>query len=82
MKFAHKNEAALVFDENKRRLRLEGRFVLDRIMNEVLAEMTREFNDALTNGELLSLDGNAEARAFFVSSAQAQLQARLVEPRA
>lgn len=71
MNYAYKNEAALVFDSNKKRLRLEGRLVLDRIMNEVLREMAEEFNDALNRGEILSVGGSAsETQEYFTSSAR------------
>lgn len=59
-KYLYKDAVALAFDANKKRLRLEGRILLDRIMNEALAEMTHEFNAGLERGELLNVGGSPE----------------------
>lgn len=74
MNYNYKGQAALAFDENKKRLRLEGRLVCDRIMNEVLREMTSEFQDALLRGEVLTLGGSAaETQEYFTAAARKAL---------
>lgn len=74
MNHIHKGPAELAYDENKKRLRFEGRILLDRIMNEVLDVMTTEFQAALLRGEVLEVGSTREeARAYFARVAQAQL---------
>jgi hypothetical protein len=74
MNYAFKGPAQLAFDENKKRLRLEGRIVLDRLMNQVLRDMTAEFNDALLRGDILTLDGGAsETQEYFTQAARKAL---------
>lgn len=74
MNYAYKGEAALVFDSNKKRLRLEGRLVMDRVMNEVLREMTTEFQAAVLRGEILSVGGSAaETQQYFTAAARKAL---------
>ena len=76
MNHNYKGEAALTFDENKKRLRLEGRIILDRMMNEVLRTMAEEFNEALLRGEVLVVGSTREeARAYFTDAALLQLEA-------
>lgn len=64
--YNHKDAVALAYDANKKRLRLEGRIILDRLMNEALAEMTHEFNEGLQRGELLNIGGSAEELKGFL----------------
>jgi precorrin-6B methylase 2 len=74
MNYNYKSEAQQAFDTNKLRLRLEGRIVLNRIMNEVLREMTQEFQDALLQGEILTLGGSAsETQEYFTTAARKAL---------
>lgn len=58
--YTYKDESALTYDANKIRLRTEGRLLLARLMNEAIAEMTRQFNDAQLRGELLEVTGNQD----------------------
>lgn len=68
--FMKKDEAALRWDEAKKRLRLEGRIVLDRIMNEVLDEAARDFTEGLANGQLMDLpDSREELQRYFTRAA-------------
>lgn len=55
-----KDETALVFDQNKKRIRFEVQLLVDRVLNEALAQMADEFVSALARGELLVLDGNED----------------------
>jgi hypothetical protein len=74
MSYNYKGPAALTFDENKLRLRLEGRIVLQRIMNEVLREMSTEFDAGLLRGEVLSIGGtSAETQEYFTKAARKAL---------
>lgn len=74
MNYNYKGAAQQTFDENKLRLRLEGRIVLNRIMNEVLREMTVEFQEAVLRGEILSVGGSAsETQQYFTAAARKAL---------
>lgn len=76
MNYNHKNQAALTYDENKKRLRLEGRILLDRVMNDVLHEMTEEFTAAILEGKILEIGASREEiQDYFRRSAQRQLEA-------
>ena len=66
MSYNYKNSAALAYDRNKKRLRLEGRLILDELLNEALDAMTCEFNEALANGEVLELEGSREELLGFL----------------
>ncbi len=59
-KYAYKDEAELIYDANKRRLRAEGAIALSRVMNEALNEMTTQFNEGIERGELLEIGGTKE----------------------
>lgn len=70
MAYMKKDEAALRWDEVKKRLRLEGRIVLDRIMNEVLAEADKDFAAGLESGSLMDIpDSRADLQAYFTRAA-------------
>jgi len=76
MNHVHKGPAELAYDENKKRLRFEGRILMDRVMNEVLAHMTDEFQAALLRGEVLEVGSSREeAREYFKRVARLQLEA-------
>lgn len=62
----YKSEVAMAYDRNKKRLRLEGRLVLDELMNEALNEMTGAFNEAAARGEILELEGTREEMLGFL----------------
>lgn len=59
-RYTKRDSVELAYAANVKRIRLEGRIVLDNLMNEALAEMTEEFNERLTRGELLNIEGNRE----------------------
>lgn len=70
----HKDAAAMAYDRNKKRLRLEGRLVLDEVLNVALTEMTTQFNDALVRGDVLELEGTREEILDYLrTAAQRQL---------
>ena len=72
--YRYKDEVALAYDANKKRLRLEGRILLDRIMNEALAEMTDQFNRGLERGEVLLIGGSEdEFKSFLRIAASREL---------
>jgi hypothetical protein len=60
-KFTSKDEATLAYEANKKRLRVEGQLILDRVMNEALRDMTAEFNKNLNRGRIVSLALNEDA---------------------
>lgn len=72
--YGYKDEVALTFEANKKRLRAEGAVILARLMNEALNEMTTQFNAALARGEILSIGASAEEmKGFLRTAAQKQL---------
>lgn len=74
MNYNYKGQAQLAFDNNKLRLRLEGRIVLNQIMNEVLREMAVEFQEGVLRGEVLTLGGSAsETQDYFTKAARKAL---------
>lgn len=58
--YGYKDEVALAFEANKKRLRAEGSILLAEVLNEALNEMTTQFNAALARGEILSIGGTRE----------------------
>lgn len=70
--YRYKDGAAMAYDRNKKRLRLEGRLVLDEVLNVALAEMTTEFNAALLQGETLELEGTREEILSYLRNAAAR----------
>ena len=64
--YNYKDNARLAYDANKKRLSTEGAIILDVIMNEALAEMTAQFNEALANGEILEIGGSREEMKRFL----------------
>lgn len=74
MNHTYKGGPQLAFDEGKLRLRLEGRIVLGRLMNEILREFCEEFNDSLLRGEVLTIGGSAaETQRYFEAAARKAL---------
>lgn len=72
--YRHKDAVSLAYDANKKRLRLEGRLVLDALMNEALNEMTSQFNEALGRGEILDIGGTRdELKALLWATAKREL---------
>lgn len=74
--YSYKDEVALAFEANKKRLRAEGSILLAEVMNEALNEMTVQFNAALARGEILSIGGSREEMKDLLRlAAQKRLQA-------
>lgn len=74
-RFNKKDNIALAFDANKKRLRVEGAIILDELMNEAIGEMTNQFDEALNRGEILHVGGSREEmKGFLRIAAQRQLQ--------
>ena len=74
--YGYKDDVALAFEANKKRLRAEGSIILAAVMNEALHEMTTQFNAALARGEILSIGGSREEMMGFLRDAAAkQLEA-------
>jgi hypothetical protein len=72
--FVYKNNVAMAYDRNKKRLRLEGRLILDELLNEAMNEMTGAFNEAAAKGEILELGGTRdELLGYLRTAAQTQL---------
>lgn len=72
--YLYKDDVALAYDANKKRLRTEGSIMLQAAMNEALSEMTAQFNEALARGEILEIGGSREEmKALLYSAAQKKL---------
>jgi hypothetical protein len=72
--YNYKNDVAMAYDRNKKRLRFEGRLILDELLNEALNEMTGAFNEAAANGQILELEGTRdEMLGYLRQAAQKQL---------
>lgn len=72
--YTYKDNVALAYDANKKRLRAEGSILLAELMNEALSEMTTQFNEALNHGEILEIGGTREEmKALLWKAAQRQL---------
>lgn len=62
----YKDSVGLAYDANKKRLRTEGQIILAALMNEALHEMTAQFNEALSRGEVLEIGGSREEMKEFL----------------
>jgi len=72
--YISKDNVALAFDANKKRLRCEGQIILAEVMNAALSEMTQQFNAALGEGQILEIGGTREEmKEFLRIAAQKQL---------
>lgn len=69
MSYKKKDNVALAFAANVKRIRLEARIVLDHVLNEALAEMSKEFDEGLLRGELLNIAGSPEELKEFLRRA-------------
>lgn len=79
MAYVKKTEEELRWDETKKRLRLEGRIVLDRLMNDVLDEASRDREAGQHGGTLMEVpETRAELQAYFRKAA-ARLITKTVE---
>jgi hypothetical protein len=68
--YTKKDETYLAWKENREKIELQGRQLLRRVLNSALAELDREFKDAIQRGEILSLDyDKAELRALLRGTA-------------
>ena len=72
--YHHKDNVALAYEANKKRLRAEGAILVAELMNEAINEMTVDFNAALAKGQILEIGGTREEmKRFLWQAAQRQL---------
>lgn len=70
------SEVDLVWRENRENINLQGRQILRRVLNTALAELDRQFVEALERGEVLEINpGQEELKELLFKSAQAELVA-------
>lgn len=68
------SEVDLVWRENRENINLQGRQILRRVLNTALAELDRQFVEALERGEVLEINpGQEELKELLFKSAQAEL---------
>ncbi len=68
------SEVDLAWRENRENITLQGRQILRRVLNEALAELDRQFVEALERGEVLEINpGQDELRELLFRSAQKEL---------
>lgn len=78
--YMYKDEAALAWDANKKRLRTEGAIILAEVMNEAINEMTLQFNEALEKGQIVSIGGSREEmKDFLAAAARKQLGSGVID---
>lgn len=58
--YNYKGPERLAYDANKKRLRVECTILTDRIVNEILNEMTLQFNEGLAEGKILEFKGSED----------------------
>lgn len=58
--YRKKKPHELIFDANKKRLRCEGAIILAEVLNEALAVMDEQFQDALLKGEVRTIGGSRD----------------------
>jgi hypothetical protein len=74
--YAKKTEAQLVWKENKEKITLQARQLMNRMLNEALTELSANFQAGLEKGEILNLDAaKEELRQLLLSAAKRELQA-------
>lgn len=68
------SEVDLVWRENRENINLQGRQILRRVLNTALAELDKQFVEALERGEVLEINpGQDELKELLFKSAQAEL---------
>lgn len=68
------SEADLAWRENRENVNLQGRQILRRVLNIALAELDRQFIEALERGEILEINpGQEELKELLFRSAQKEL---------
>lgn len=70
--YRKKDRLALAYDANKKRIRTEGTIILNEVLNSALAEMDRQFQEAVNRGELLSIVATGEEMRAFLRDAAAR----------
>lgn len=60
--YKYKDQAALAYDANKKRLRAEVNIVMSEALNDAIGIMTEDFNSSLHNGIILELKDNKDIR--------------------
>ena len=78
-RYTRKDRTALTYDANKKRIRHELGLLLAEIQNEVLAEMTADFDQAIQNKELLMLGLTREQAVAYLRSAMRRLYGAVPE---
>ena len=74
--YTKKSEQQLVWKENKEKITLQARQLMNRMLNEALAELNNEFLAALDRDEILELDAaKEELRALLLAAAKRELEA-------
>lgn len=69
--YVAKDQTQLTYEANVKRIRTEGRVVLDTMLNEALAAHSKAFNAGVQRGELLELRLDAQdVKRLLGSSAQ------------
>jgi len=69
------SEVELVWRENRENINLQGRQILRRVLNTALAELDKQFLEALERGEILEINpGQEELKELLFRSAQAELK--------
>lgn len=71
--YLKKDELRLRWDEAKRRLRMEGRFFMDRVLNEVIAAADEEFQLQETRGEMPEVPDRVEEIRDYVRAGIAKV---------
>jgi hypothetical protein len=72
--YKYKQKQELVFEANKKRLRLEGQILLADLLNEAVSVMSDRFNEAYLEGTILELDGNRdELKSYLLEAANREL---------
>lgn len=75
MSYRKKDNIRLTYMENEKRMRLEGRLLVERLLNEAVAEMSAEFDEALANGQLLVVgDTRDDLQRYLRTAADKLLQ--------
>lgn len=69
------DEAELAWRENRENITLQGRQILRRVLNTALAELDRQFMDALNRGEIMEINPEKqELNELLLQSAKRELE--------
>lgn len=70
--YTKREDVELAFNANVVRLRAEGRLILDRILNESLSEMSKQFHEGIGRGVTLEIGGSRSEMKRFLRDAAAR----------